>query len=105
MNHIHLLRCIEVEMVCLALHRSYTTMLLEVNILRSSSLSSYNDITYSEEKPLQLLAVALWVCNGIIRKLVLLVELLSKVYENGRGLENVETVMSNGWDTSVWVDL
>lgn len=60
---------------------------------------------HSEEKPLQLLAVALRVRNRITGELVVLVKLLGEVEQDCRRFEDRESVMCDGRDTPIRVDL
>ena len=60
---------------------------------------------YSEENPLQLLAVFMRRLNRVKRKLVFLVELLGEVEEYSGSLEDMEAVVSDGGYSTVGIDL
>ena len=62
-------------------------------------------ITYSKEQPLKILAVFLGIVHRVCRELEFLVELLSQIKEDCGSLEDVESVMRNGRDTTVRVNL
>lgn len=103
---LHLLGGVEVEVVRLALHGTNTSVLHGAKRIWSASRSRHKQIyTYCEEQPLQLLAVALRVLNGVVRELVLLVELLGEVEEDRGGLPDGEAVVGDSGDAAVGADL
>jgi hypothetical protein len=91
------------EVVCLSLHGTNTT------VLRYASQEAWDeeedDDAYSEHNPLHFLAIFMWRLNGVKGKLVFLVEMLGKVEEYSRSLEDVEAVVGDGGYSTVGIDL